>query len=805
MATIPTQNPGSSEIQSPLMAGFADAISKISSILSLKTEIIEDYPMNSVYIDNTEKNKNRIYESTGHRLWLSIPQPVIKKIGDIITSGFSIDYLGGSITFVDENNPTDQDVITVSVTDITAESNTINEILNSLNIISQSANRYLGAFDTIETLNTSYPSSTNGNYAIVLSIPSVFIWKDNEWVNSQSIEDLSNYYTKQETDSLLGNKQDTINPKGETASDDNYYYGGRKTWQDVNKKVRNSPLTGMDSSVNSNVEETDTVLEAAGKFQGQLNDIKNRTIIRQNSIPTSATSGQIGQRYVDTSTGQWYVLTDITTKDGVSSYTWTSYVPTEDMDNYIHAPIKSETFNFKTKFTDVICIGFEGESIIIGTPSINNPAQITGLPFQATISGENMESKTISLGFVGYSLPDGVNDNYDGVSGRLIKRINKLVVDGTENWVWVNSLGNSGKKAISLNVEKVSTRYNSTLLCTHYQNSDAVNSYYNICYISGVGTSIVIVLQPGISNLEEAKSYLANQNAAGTPVTFFYEMKYPDILLKKSDISGLIGNVVVNGASSALLIDDRIYRFNGISVNEIFPPGALLHNSRPRMKFLGNQVTPEQYKSISDGTFEDLYVGDYWIINDVLWRIYDFDYYLNCGDSNNISTMHHVVIVPDKSLYNAKMNDTNTTVGGYYNSTMYNTNLNQAKTIINTAFNGHILNHRICVTNAVSNGQGSATIWVNSTVDLMCSQMVFGSGIFSPVASGSIIPANNVVEKSQLSLFRHSQNFINPYRENWWLRDIISTTQYIRIRGTGEAYYDGAIQTYGVRPSFVIF
>lgn len=129
------------------------------------------------------------------------------------------------------------------------------------------------------------------------------------------------------------------------------------------------------------------------------------------------------------------------------------------------------------------------------------------------------------------------------------------------------------------------------------------------------------------------------------------------------------------------------------------------------------------------------------------WRIADFDYYLNCGDSS--FTTHHAVIVPDVNLYNYVMNDTNITTGGYVGSKMYAEGLEQAKTTIKAIFSGHVKSHRIYLVNAVENGYASGGIWTDSEVDLMNEQMVYGTGIFSPVSTGSTIPTNYCVEKLQ--------------------------------------------------------
>lgn len=226
------------------------------------------------------------------------------------------------------------------------------------------------------------------------------------------------------------------------------------------------------------------------------------------------------------------------------------------------------------------------------------------------------------------------------------------------------------------------------------------------------------------------------------------------------------------------------------------------HNSIYRGKNLGTTVTEEQWKAISSGTFTDLYIGDYWVIGGVNWRIAAFDYYLNCGDTS--FTKHHAVIVPDTCLYNAQMNTTNVTTGAYKGSAMYTANLTQAKSTINSAFgSSHVLSHRIYLSNATSNGRASAGEWTDSTVDLMCEHMVYGSGIFSPVSDGSNVPNNYRVEKGQLPLFALEPSRICN-RAAWWLRDVITAAYFAFVTDSGRASCYGASGSLGVRPAFCI-
>lgn len=225
------------------------------------------------------------------------------------------------------------------------------------------------------------------------------------------------------------------------------------------------------------------------------------------------------------------------------------------------------------------------------------------------------------------------------------------------------------------------------------------------------------------------------------------------------------------------------------------------HNAIYRGKSLGSSVTTAQYSAISAGTFDDMYIGDYWTIGGVNYRIAAFDYYYRCGDTD--LTKHHIVVVPDTSLYNHVMNDTSITTGGYVGSKMYTEGLEQAKTTIKAAFSGHVLSHRIYLTNAVADGHPSAGAWCDSEVDLMCEQMVYGGAIFMPIANGSAVYTNYRVEKSQLPLFAHTPSMISN-RQTFWLRDVVSASHFAFVNNPGLADCYDASNSLGVRPAFCI-
>ena len=220
-----------------------------------------------------------------------------------------------------------------------------------------------------------------------------------------------------------------------------------------------------------------------------------------------------------------------------------------------------------------------------------------------------------------------------------------------------------------------------------------------------------------------------------------------------------------------------------------------------RGKNLGAVVTEEQKANIKNGTFKGFFLGDYWTIGSYTWRIVDFDYWYNCGDT--AFTTPHLVIMPDKPLYNAQMNETNITTGGYTGSLMYTENLDQAKTLAASAFGDLILTHREYLTNAVTDGHASAGAWFDSTLDLPNEIMMYGCHVYAAMNNGTVIPTNYTIGKTQLALFTVVPKLISD-RATFWLRDVVSSAVFALVNGRGTAHSGGASDSVGVRPVFAI-
>lgn len=221
-----------------------------------------------------------------------------------------------------------------------------------------------------------------------------------------------------------------------------------------------------------------------------------------------------------------------------------------------------------------------------------------------------------------------------------------------------------------------------------------------------------------------------------------------------------------------------------------------------RGKNLGTALTAVQKAAIKDGSFKGMFLGDYWSIGGRIWRIVDMDYWYNCGDT--AFTSHHLVIMPDEALYNAQMNTTNVTTGGYVGSAMYKSNLANAKTIVNAAFQGSVLTHREYLCNAVANGRPSGGAWFDSSIELPNEPMMYGHPHFSPTSDGSTVPSIYTISKTQLALFMVCPRFIVNRSYNQWLRDVVSSANFAYVSGNGHPNYGTASDSFGVRPVFPV-
>ena len=249
-----------------------------------------------------------------------------------------------------------------------------------------------------------------------------------------------------------------------------------------------------------------------------------------------------------------------------------------------------------------------------------------------------------------------------------------------------------------------------------------------------------------------------------------------------------------NGTKKILTTDAILSAFHLVSPE--------MHRMIFRGKNLGSSFTTVQKASIAAGSFKDLWLGDYWEISGVKYRIADFDYWLHEGDTE--LTSHHAVVMPDSDLFNSRMNPTSSTAGAYGDSEMRASTLNTAKATIVSGFGNSLLTHRDYFVNAVSNGKSSGGAWYDSMVELPSEIMMYGHYHFSPNGSdGTTISVNYTIDKTQLALFSVAPKYITN-RQHYWLRDVVSSAEFALVSAEGYAsyYYSASNPEIGVRPVF---
>lgn len=82
-----------------------------------------------------------------------------------------------------------------------------------------------------------------------------------------------------------------------------------------------------------------------------------------------------------------------------------------------------------------------------------------------------------------------------------------------------------------------------------------------------------------------------------------------------------------------------------------------LHAMVPRGKNLGTSFTADQKAAIQSGTFKDIWLGDYWVINGKKLRVVDIDYFYH--ELTSPLRTHHIVVMPDDPVGTEPLLDTN--------------------------------------------------------------------------------------------------------------------------------------------------
>ena len=236
--------------------------------------------------------------------------------------------------------------------------------------------------------------------------------------------------------------------------------------------------------------------------------------------------------------------------------------------------------------------------------------------------------------------------------------------------------------------------------------------------------------------------------------------------------NSILGTETINSLGGAS-VTDAIKKLNDI----VNADTVSAHNSIARGKSLGTSVTANQWASIKNGNFSNMYIGDYWTINSVVWRIAAFNWYARRTTSNP----NHIVIVPDTPIVTGvRMHSSNSNSGGFAGSelfTQYSAStstggLKTAKDAVDSAFGAaHILEHSMALVSAVADGKVTALTSAQAvTVVPMTLANLTGCGaniVYGSTTSGAIVGDEDGEQFPLFAAFPRLQVATGGY----WLRD----------------------------------
>lgn len=222
--------------------------------------------------------------------------------------------------------------------------------------------------------------------------------------------------------------------------------------------------------------------------------------------------------------------------------------------------------------------------------------------------------------------------------------------------------------------------------------------------------------------------------------------------------------------------------------------GPIIRRNLFRGHNLGDVFTTDQRDAIRAGTFDDMFVGDFWHIGGNIYRIADFDYWLNTGgDYMIVPAIHHVVIVPDWGLSLSQMNPTADMNTGYLNSKMNLQEIPAARNVIKSHFGAESL---LTYDDFVTNSSAGSNVATALDVAVPTYEMIFGT---RPDEGGWLAPN---YDKTQLALFSLYPNAINQQRQAYWLRDLYGSAACWAVSYSRTPWSYNADISLALRPVF---
>lgn len=270
---------------------------------------------------------------------------------------------------------------------------------------------------------------------------------------------------------------------------------------------------------------------------------------------------------------------------------------------------------------------------------------------------------------------------------------------------------------------------------------------------------------------------------------------------------GQVSSPINRAVQNMLLDNEADANSHRALLTQIFGSGSGAAN---RLAFREEitEITEEMWDSIGDGSFDAVHVGmHYTAPSGRKYFFADADYFFRHGDTE--MTDHHMLVIEDECQGTAQHQTTNVTTGGATSSLIYTTYLPAHQSELEADFGAdHILEARLLLCNAVSNGMPSGWAWTGKKSFLMNMPMVFGHYLQFTGNTGEMYNGGNRVR--QLALFQAMPETIisrlaaTQARQWWWTDDVASAATFGAVAGNGYADTGGASGANGVRRAFLI-
>lgn len=226
-----------------------------------------------------------------------------------------------------------------------------------------------------------------------------------------------------------------------------------------------------------------------------------------------------------------------------------------------------------------------------------------------------------------------IADTYDVATGEYVQRVQEVVLDGTEAWTDAGS-GTEGilRKGLMLNPAPLRpdrTNVPGPLICTHYENVSADETYYLDTGVALTPSSTMVAIYDpayNTSGVSPWKAHLAELYAAGTPATILYALAepivsyrtpqqlpapapYTQVMAGGGHIAATLGNAMAPVKTTPQTL--TVEQIKQVYVNLNIPVPTYEYSDRDLSKVFS---ADELHEKIAAQDYSGIRMGDYWPI-----------------------------------------------------------------------------------------------------------------------------------------------------------------------------------------------